>query len=704
MPLQTFQIRQFYGIQQQSDGSLLNEGSAYDMRNMTTLDGNLAVCKGFEQYIKEVIPSDSGRYLKLCVVRLAEPKFIVVTSKYIYRWSGVAWVVLYTFSPELKTRQIDYMQTRIGLTDYVLISTGETPIIKVAIDGWTASEFGSGATSYTGTITAYNSEATTTVLGTLTVDLNTFRVEFPQLGEYKFVYSNFNNTNSWRCRQMESLGAVTTILDASVSVIKATFKTMIDTVGIYTFTYDGEKWKYGDENANLYEYGIVLDLGGTQPAASDTIVVIYEYVETDLATDGIELTGTPTVGDEIIVYNGAASVTIAPALSELAESYAKIDGISLGDYWYDVTDIESDEFSTTFKIDLVDTDMSPQVGDDVSVRGGGSDAHVNFIDIYYSRLFSAGDPDAPNRLYYSAAVGSGRTFEDWLSVDGSADASGGYIEIGDAGGDDIVGIIVLSNQILIFKRYSVYRLYGNRPSQYAVERIENFAEIMSNSSCVVKYGVPYYLTRTGIKTYDGTGVQHLNEGVRVIGRFLENIVSVLDSKAVHSDNVLYFTCKCNKDSDYDDTVIVYDIPRQSITVRDGFEIADIAQYDSHIYIIDGDGYVCEFNKGDTFNGKKIVAYWETQHTDLGLKAYKKQITSILLRGSGNEFNVKVVNGGNEWVQHYRWTDATIKDIACIDVQLDLGTTFYVRLYNEEGSHFEIDGGMDIVFERQMKIR
>lgn len=704
MPLQTFQIRQFYGIQQQGDGSLLNEGSAYDMRNMTTLDGNLAVCKGFEQYIKEGIPSGSGRYLKLCVVRLENPEFIVVTSKYIYHWNGIAWAVLYTFGTELKTHQIDYMQTRIGLADYVLISTGETPIIKVAIDGWSASEFGSGATSYTGTITGYNSEATTTVLGTLTVDLDTFRTGFPALGEYTISYDNFDGSTSWRCHQIEHISAATNVADATVSVIKATFKTMLDTVGVYTFTFDGDKWTYNSEKANLYEYGIMFDVGNTPPAANDTITVTYEYEEIDLAANGISLTGTPTAGDKIIVYNGAASVTISPALSDLAESYAKLDGISLGDYWYDVTDIVSGETSTTFNIELVDTDMSPSVGDDVSVRGGGSDAHVNFIDIYYSRLFSAGDPDAPNRLYYSAAVGSGRTFEDWLSVDGSADASGGYIEIGDAGGDDIVGIIVLSNQILIFKRYSVYRLYGNRPSQYAVERVENFAEIMSNSSAVVKYGVPYYLTRTGIKTYDGTGVQHLNEGVRVIGRFLENIVSVLDSKAVHSDNVLYFTCKCNKDSDYDDTVIVYDIPRQSITVRDGFEIADIAQYDSHIYIIDGDGYVCEFNKGDTFNGKKIVAYWETQHTDLGAKAYKKQITSILLRGSGDEFNVKVVNGANEWVQHYRWTDATMQDIACIDVQLDLGTTFYVRLYNEEGSHFQIDGGMDIVFERQMKIR
>ncbi len=61
-------------------------------------------------------------------------------------------------------------------------------------------------------------------------------------------------------------------------------------------------------------------------------------------------------------------------------------------------------------------------------------------------------PSATFRLYWSAVPGDGRTIEDWLSVDGSEDASGGYVEVGDGSADPIIGLTALSNQLLIWKR------------------------------------------------------------------------------------------------------------------------------------------------------------------------------------------------------------------------------------------------------------
>ena len=46
-----YSIPEWYGIQQQIDGTLLPVTSAYDARNMETGDGNLSVAKGYTKHI-----------------------------------------------------------------------------------------------------------------------------------------------------------------------------------------------------------------------------------------------------------------------------------------------------------------------------------------------------------------------------------------------------------------------------------------------------------------------------------------------------------------------------------------------------------------------------------------------------------------------------------------------------------------------------
>ncbi len=88
---------------------------------------------------------------------------------------------------------------------------------------------------------------------------------------------------------------------------------------------------------------------------------------------------------------------------------------------------------------------------------GLSDCAVNFVELYYSRLFAAGDADYPSRLYYSQAPGDERTVENWASAEESANVGGGHVEIG-TDSDPITGLFALSSQLLIFKRDSLFRL------------------------------------------------------------------------------------------------------------------------------------------------------------------------------------------------------------------------------------------------------
>ncbi len=72
---------------------------------------------------------------------------------------------------------------------------------------------------------------------------------------------------------------------------------------------------------------------------------------------------------------------------------------------------------------------------------------VSYIELYFGRLFAAGDPQAPGRLYWSKAPGSGRTIDDWRSDEASENVSGGFADVG-VDDDPITGIFALSNQLL----------------------------------------------------------------------------------------------------------------------------------------------------------------------------------------------------------------------------------------------------------------
>ena len=77
------------------------------------------------------------------------------------------------------------------------------------------------------------------------------------------------------------------------------------------------------------------------------------------------------------------------------------------------------------------------------------------MTMYRGRLFAAGDAANPDRLYYSVLPGSGRTVEQWGAVEASPAVEGGHVEIGALGGDPIVAVRALSNQLLIFKKNSL---------------------------------------------------------------------------------------------------------------------------------------------------------------------------------------------------------------------------------------------------------
>lgn len=322
-----------------------------------------------------------------------------------------------------------------------------------------------------------------------------------------------------------------------------------------------------------------------------------------------------------------------------------------------------------------------------------SNIPANFICTHYSRLFAAGDPNHPSRLYWSQIPGDGATIENWGS-DIKTNNSGGHTEIGDSRGDPIVGILAMGTQILVFKRYSVYRVQGYNPDNFRIEKIGADVERMAHSSIATYGDMAYYLTPEGLYYFNNVTVQPAPNSRR-IQRFANGMYVEL-SKGAECKERLYFTCykgDAPTTQLYDNAVIVYDIIRQSYMIRDGFEVADIVSHDGVLYMINSNHYIYRMNEGDTYDGEPIHAYWQTQKTDMGAKYSDKTIKEVYLRGEGETLNFRVFSGSSQGKFTQRVSDA---DIIEIYPDVDSGRTFAFRFENEAGGHFLLEGGMEVI--------
>ena len=460
--------------------------------------------------------------------------------------------------------------------------------------------------------------------------------------------------------------------------------------------------KIGMDNVVLVATGTVNEDG------QDTRSMVKLSLSTGLAS---------WFGAGLYSYEGTVSsfdaetgtMTLSDAMDAEAQRRALAYGVMYGpgdDLVY--VDVASIPDSTHIVLDVALV-TTPEANDNVKIRGGGSNAPVQYIEMYANRLFAAGDTTAKTRLYWSAIPGDGRTMEDWLSVDGSQDASGGFVDVGDSEQDPIIGITALSNQLLIWKRYSVWRLYGDRPSTFTLERLDDHSDIMSNAGVVVKYDAPYLLMWNGIHTYNNVSVVPVDGGVKPLRRFFDldangqNTVDISNSRGAFYDNRFYMTCKTKTTpaSTYDNAIIVFDVARNSYMIRDGFQVADIVAVGSSLYVVDGNRYVCEFERGSSYNGSPISAYWYTQPTDFGRKMNRHQAMELYAHITGDAVKATVIG---DYLNNVKSVVPLSVRAGYTTVRFNTDQQYFIqfKFENVSGGVFTLHGGINIHVLSELK--
>lgn len=630
MALQTYRVEDFKGIDQSKNENKLGSGYSPDAVNMDTRNGDLAVGYGYSKHIADVIPG-TGEIRRLYLWRRQDgDRFVVVAGNTVYAYLDGAWTEIHTYS-SVTSDQWDFLEARIGNTDYLIIANGQTQLIK-----WS----GTGAAELFGT------------------------------GEYVF----------------ES-----TVASVSYNATKATKATYseADKVGTFTLTMpSGWSGSTGDKLA----FVVPSDMGtltSTKIAIGSTTYSL-SYVPIWSAGDTVmaEITGSDTA-DPIDDDYGILTVTLADAVPEAHRDRLIAVGLRVDGITYPVDEIDGTGLVVTFNKPCKKELTS---GMTATIRGGLSNIAVNYVELYYNRLFAAGDSEHPSRLYWSQPPGDTRSIEDWSMDDVSDTTGGGHTEIGTAS-DPIVGLCAMSNQLLIFKRSSIYRLLGDRPSNYRVVLVTGDADSMANTSRVSYRDVPYWMTKAGMYYHNGQ-----SSGLTGTALQIRDIIEKADlsrCKAAENRDRLYFTCRMGNGT-MDDSIIVFDINERAYMLRNGFTVADICSLDGKLYMVNDHRYVYVWDESKTYDGEPINAYWNTPKTDLSAKTVTKALKWLYARGEGDIVLLECNVGGFVKSGRYQMPE---DDMSVIRVKLENeGRVFGFRIYNEAGSWFRLNGGVEVRFE------
>ena len=341
-------------------------------------------------------------------------------------------------------------------------------------------------------------------------------------------------------------------------------------------------------------------------------------------------------------------------------------------------------------------------GEEASIAAFGSaqglsDKAVNFLELYFGRLFAAGDREHPARLYWSQAPGDGRTIEDWSADENSENVSGGHVEVG-TDSDPITGLFAMSNQLLIFKRDKLYRLLGDRPGNYRIVPVEAALTQPIHTACVLYGDRLFFLTDKGLYFYDGQTVRRTAHGADLLPLLAE--VDFSSAASAACGDTLYFAVKEHSASVHNDLLIEYDVLRDCFLLRRGFQTVDLVSCYGTLYVLTGRGEVAILNEGNTYGGDPIAAYWETPWLDGASALTVKQTVEAVLTGTGGPLRVYVLGEareGDSVGQLHGENEPTEFLLRSVGRRLKL------RVENVSGSDFDLSGGAELLFDEQRRV-
>lgn len=267
---------------------------------------------------------------------------------------------------------------------------------------------------------------------------------------------------------------------------------------------------------------------------------------------------------------------------------------------------------------------------------------------YGIQVNNDGEDETVNEIYCSA-LGD---FKRWVFSGGTATSAGDpyAMSVGDYGA--FTGCVSLRGQLLFFKDDLVYRVSGNKPSNFQIDKIsENGLQKGCEKSLETIDGVLFYKSRNGVFAYDGSIPQKISDA---LGNYYYT-----DAVAGKHFSKYYITMVSGGKR----VMYVYDKRTGVWYAEDSADVRFFAEYDGALYGGVGNDIVClvgnvaEIFK-DTEDENKVRWYAETG--DIGLDSpYPKYYHRVLVRMEIDlGARVKVsIDTGESWMLAADFTSA-----------------------------------------------
>lgn len=440
-----------------------------------------------------------------------------------------------------------------------------------------------------------------------------FEKKITTTGSYKFIYTS--NTSLANASVGESKGIT------AVNINKTTFEKKITTTDIYTFKYSDEKWKLGNSNINLSDYG--LSYTGTVQSGDEIIVYYSRHTwklnntNVNIAEYGITYAGTPVTGDIIVVaYNQAVT-----------DWFFNGDRITLSDYGITYTgtatsgdtiliDYKETTGITVVMIDKLKFQKRATKSDTYIFKYDGTDWALNGIDVNLSSygISYEGTPvnsnvitvilsDMPNRKISNIQLGELKGYQEKLAAQYTGDNLGTVItESCQPNGVGYKNRVI--NKVFYFELYKgVDRSYNQTLNPHVIfsDEYDNLA-----SSGYVKTTSNY--KNTALVAGEGEGLARTTKEINGNNSGLNRRELYVDAKSISS----------NKDeinaSDYESLLIekgTEDLSAYLITevFTGDVELTDRYKYKEEVDL--GDICSIENKKWGVYSNSRIIGVIET---------------------------------------------------------------------------------------------
>lgn len=263
---------------------------------------------------------------------------------------------------------------------------------------------------------------------------------------------------------------------------------------------------------------------------------------------------------------------------------------------------------------------------------GGNPPKGTSIGLHYTRVWISGVTNNPDSVHYSAPADP----EDWSQELGK----GGFILLHTWDGGKCEALTIIYDDVIVFKTYDIWKILGTYQDEYEVTKVYSAVGSIARDTIVDAGNASYFLDQSGIYLYDGTQTKHISAPIDKTIRSI-NKKHINKSVAVFYDN-LYILAVPVGESTENDTIIELNTLTGQYIIKRGFKVTDFLVFGDKLLFSGDSGYVYEYGVGDTFDGKPIVAYWETPSSALGSLSSTKRSTYLYSDVTGGAMKATVI--------------------------------------------------------------